>query len=153
MILFYTKLQDSVNIVEEVKKINCSQPFLLVLEGDDQFNYVIMCENSVFLQFGNLTDGLFFLLAVYYIFDMSYPKPLYPVYIFLQHHVFSLLDKAHIPDVVIRTLSVLHNINWPPFIVVSYLVYWHTSSTLNSFDIIIIMKYNIGCALLLQIRV
>lgn len=104
-------MQDSVNVGEEVKKINCSQPFLLVLEGDEHFNFMIMCENNVFLRIRDLTDGLFFLLAIYYIFDMSYPKSLHPVYMFLQHHVFSLIDKAHIPDVVIRIVSVLRNIN------------------------------------------
>jgi hypothetical protein len=45
---YFLILQDSVNIVEEVKKINCSQPYLLVLEGDENFSFMIMCENNVF---------------------------------------------------------------------------------------------------------
>ena len=102
--------QDTVNIADKIKGINCSQPYLLVLEGDEHFNYMLICENEVFLRIRDLTDGLFYIIAMYYIFDMAYPKPLHPVYMFLQHHVFSLLDKAHVPDIVIRTVSVLKNI-------------------------------------------
>ena len=119
---------------------------------------MIICENCFYSLVTSLMVSLpsCCLLHLWYVLPQT---PLSSLYI-LQHHVFSSLDKAHIPD-VIRTLSVLHNINWPPFIISCsctssanykhtyailscyiYLVYWHTLSTLNSFNIIIMIKYN-----------
>ena len=40
--------QATVNIDDKIKGINCSQPYLLVLEGDEHFNYTLICENEVF---------------------------------------------------------------------------------------------------------
>ena len=92
------------NLEEEVRKINCSHPYV---QGNEQDQYIIICEHIEFVSNVSLTSCIYNLIALYFIFDIAYPSPLHSVFIFLQHFVFSLVDKQNVPDVVTRIVSVL----------------------------------------------
>ena len=104
------EMQDTVNMEEEIRKINCSHPYVIMLQGNELEQYVIVCEHIEFVNTTSVTSCIFCLLALYYIFDIAYPPPLYSVFIFLQHFVFGLLDKQTVPDVVTRIVSVLQRL-------------------------------------------
>lgn len=98
------------NLEEEIRKINCSHPYVIVLQGNEQEQYIIICEHIEFVSTISFTSCIFCLLALYFIFDIAYPSSLYSVFIFLQHFVFGLVDKQAIPDVVTRIVSVLQRL-------------------------------------------
>lgn len=103
-------MQDTVNLEEEIRKINCSQPYVITLQGNEQDQYIIICEHIGFVSTSSFTSCIFCLLGLYYIFNIAYPTTLYSVFIFLQHFVFGLVDKQTIPDVVTRVVSVLQRL-------------------------------------------
>ena len=46
----------------------------------------------------NTTSLIIALMGVYFSFNMVYPKPLYPICIFLQHFVLDLVNGQRVPD-------------------------------------------------------
>ncbi len=104
------QMQDTVSLEEEVCKINCSQPYVVTLQGNQQDQCNIFCEHIWFVSTYSFTSCIFCLLALYYTFDIAYPSSLYSVFIFLQHFVFGLVDKQTIPNVVTRIVSVLRRL-------------------------------------------
>jgi hypothetical protein len=40
------------------------------------------------------------LMSAYFAFNIAYPRQLYPILLFLQHHVFGIKDNQTIPNIV-----------------------------------------------------
>lgn len=59
----------------------------------------------------NAINVLTGLIGLYYTFNMAYPKPLYPILIFVQQFVLNILDSQSVPDVVKRVLGSLDRID------------------------------------------
>ena len=55
----------------------------------------------------DLSNAMLDLFSVYFTFNMLYPSPLYPVLLFLQHHVLNIKDQ-HVPVASIKLLQTLH---------------------------------------------
>jgi len=80
---------------EEISKVEQSEPFIVATSKLDSAisQIFICCEGKMFLESKSMGDAIVDLMSVYYVFDISYPKPLRAMMIFLQHHVFSLEDQ------------------------------------------------------------
>lgn len=59
----------------------------------------------------NATNVLTGLIGVYFSFNMSYPKPIYPTLIFVQQCVLNIIDSQSVPDIVKRILGSLDRID------------------------------------------
>ena len=50
----------------------------------------------------NLKNALVNIMCYYYVLDLSYPKVMYAILIFLQHFVLGVTDSGYIPTSVIK---------------------------------------------------
>ena len=75
-----------------------------MVETDSAYQFAIACEGQVLLMCEDLQTAIIDLIAVYFSFDMSYPKQLYPVLLFMQHHVCNIKDQQIVPNIV----NILH---------------------------------------------
>lgn len=50
------------------------------------------------------------LIAVYFVFNIEYPKALTATYIFMQHYILNLKDSQAVPNVVVHVVSTLANL-------------------------------------------
>ena len=69
-----------------------------------------MAEGSAVLETNLISSALLLLFSLYYVFDIAYPKPLYSVYIFIQHFVFEFVDQQKVPNSVTILQSMLAKI-------------------------------------------
>ena len=53
----------------------------------------------------NLRDALIDIICYYYVLDISYPKVMYALVIFIQHFVFGITDTGIVPPSVINLCS------------------------------------------------
>ena len=63
-----------------------------MLSSDEGQQFFIVVEENFLTDSGNL------IVDLYYVFDIVYPQPLYPVLIFIQHFLCNLKDNQNIPN-------------------------------------------------------
>lgn len=93
-------LQDcDVNLESEIRNIEQKAPYLVITgrPGTENSQYFIACEKVVHCDCKSLKDALLDLVVTYYVYDISYPKPLSAFFVFLQHFVFGMKDRQHVP--------------------------------------------------------
>jgi len=94
-------LQSSeVDIDEEVSEIPQSEPFIVVV-GDPNAaaansQAFICCEKRTIIESKCVKAALVHLIMSYFIFNIVYPKGIHNLMVFLQHHVYNLLDQQKI---------------------------------------------------------
>ena len=98
-------MQGSVDIEEETEKLGRKEPYILLSESDETTKYHIIVENTCMVTTHTLPDALVNIICTYFIFDMAYPKQMYPLLIFLQHFVFNLKDRQKVPTSVTALCS------------------------------------------------
>ena len=74
--------QGAIDLDEVVSRL---QPFLVVVQHNDSMQVYIAVEKM--LESENIYENIIDLISVYFTFDIAYPKQLYPLCLFLQHHV------------------------------------------------------------------
>ena len=85
-------LQDcDVNLESEIRNIEQKAPYLVITgrPGIENSQYFIACEKVVYCDCKSLKDALLDLVVTYYVYNISYPKPLSAFFVF-QHFVFGM---------------------------------------------------------------
>ena len=87
------------NLDEEVGYINQSAPYIVVTgkPGTENSQYFISCERAILLESKTMRDACLDLIATYFVFNISYPKPVSAILLFFQHYMFDIKDKQSIP--------------------------------------------------------
>jgi len=80
------------------------------IAGEEQFQIFVCAEQSVVLESRSVNDALIDLIAAYFVFDISYPKYLDSVLIFIQQFVFSLKDQQPLPNAVVKLVGNLEKL-------------------------------------------
>ena len=95
-------LQDTELIEDIIDQLEICAPYIVVLEPDDMENlqYFLVVEKQVYMECH---------FCVYYVFNISYPKPLYSVFIFVQNYVLGIKDSYTVPPNVNRLITALRN--------------------------------------------
>ena len=82
------------DVDEEAEKLP-PFPQIIVLKHCQQQQYYIVVEKNVLLEIeGSIVD----LIGAYFTFDISYPKKLHPVLLFIQHIMLNIVDKQRVPN-------------------------------------------------------
>jgi len=68
------------------------------IAGEINFQVFVCAEQAVLLESKTVQDALIDLLATYFVFDISYPKCLSAILLFIQHHVFKIKDGQNVPS-------------------------------------------------------
>ncbi len=79
-------------------------PAIVVATSDTAKQIFVTAERDILIESVDMAKALVDLISVYFTFDIAYPKPLYPVFLFLQHIVFGILDDQPQPNCV----TILH---------------------------------------------
>lgn len=81
------------------------------ITGETNFQVFVCAEQAVLVESKTVQDSLIDLLAAYFVFDISYPKCLSAILLFIQHHVFKLKDEQTAPtatNLLVRNLQKLN---------------------------------------------
>jgi len=89
-------------IETELQKIKQNEPYIAKIQ-DDQ--YFIIIERKIVLESTECLDAVSSMICGYFAFDISYPKSLYPILIFIQRYVLGIKDNQPIPNVVTHVVS------------------------------------------------
>ena len=83
------------DVDEEAEKLP-PFPQIIVLNHDQQ-QYIVV-EKNVLLESDGIKGSILDLIGAYFTFDISYPKKLYPVLLFIQHVMLNIVDKQRVPN-------------------------------------------------------
>ena len=95
------------NLDEEVMKTPYNYPYIAMVHGDSSLQFFVVAERVVLCENNDFVEALIDLVCVYFVFNIVYPKPLYPVFLFLQHYVLGIKDRQPIPAAFTRVLNAL----------------------------------------------
>ena len=102
LILIYPlHIQASADLESEVEEIGVSSPYIIVTHTDDDSRqYFVVVEKMILVESSNMAAALQDVMSVYFTFNIAYPRPLYPVLLFFQYHVFEIEDNQTVPNIV-----------------------------------------------------
>ena len=97
------------NLDVEVKKNPHNHPYIAMVTGDASLQFFKIAERIVVCESEGFMGALIDLVCVYFAYNIQYPKPLYPVLLFIQRYIMDIKDDQPIPPALTRTLSALQN--------------------------------------------
>ena len=74
-----------------------------------QLNVVAKCE--IFTESLSVYNAILDLISVYFAFNIAYPKPLYPLFLFVQHYVLLIKDSQPIPLSTTQLVSAMDKLS------------------------------------------
>lgn len=92
------------NLDERAMSLSENHPYLGVVIGGTSLQVYVIVERTV-LETVEVSSALSGLIATYFSFNMSYPKGLYPLLIFIQHFLLGIKDKQVTPITLTKFLS------------------------------------------------
>lgn len=73
------------------------------------YQFFVITEKKIFCESPEFVEIIKDLFAVYYVFDIAYPRPLYPLLLFLQRFMLNIKDSQSVPPVITRLISSFDN--------------------------------------------
>ena len=98
------------NLDEAVMNLRENHPYLGVVMGGTSLQAHLIVERRV-LEEVEASSVFTALIGAYFAFNMSYPKPIYPILIFVQHFFISVKDKQQIPISLTKFMSSLDKLD------------------------------------------
>lgn len=92
-----------------MKKISRNSPYLIALRSAEKILFVVIVERESLIT--TFQSALLYLIGAYFIFNIAYPKESFPVLIFLQRYVLSIVDKQVIPKIVRQAVTTMNKFN------------------------------------------
>lgn len=65
----------------------------------------MVIEREIAMETNECLDAMINMICSYYVFDINYPKQLYPVLLFVQRFIVGIKDDQPIPTVLTRVLA------------------------------------------------
>ncbi len=95
------------DLQEEVQKVAQNFPYLAVVTGNTSVQVFVIAERLVLTESFSFVKAILSLISAFFVFNVEYPKPLYPVCILLQHYIFCIKDDQPVPQSLVRFISSL----------------------------------------------
>ena len=89
--------------------IGQSEAYILAAPTSDTEQYHLIVDNNFMFTVESLPSALVDIVCFYYVLDISYPKQMYPLFIFIQHFIFGLTNSGRVPSSVINLCSKLQD--------------------------------------------
>ena len=86
-----------------------SAPFLVVCRTADEVSYHVLVEEESTCEVSTFNNALIHLIGSYFVYDISYPKPLYSLLVMIQHYIFGLEDSQKDSPSVVEVVTSLKN--------------------------------------------
>ena len=104
-------MQDSDNLYEVGHSVGINAPFLVVCRSSETTTYHVIVEQQPLTEASTFGSAILDLFGSYFVYDIAYPKQLYSLLIFVQHHILGLSDDAIDPPSVIEIATSLKNMD------------------------------------------
>lgn len=101
------------NLSNEVQKLPAAPVIVVLTSLADSKQYFVVAEKEVLLESVDMRTAMVDLIATYFTFDIAYPKPLYSLLLFIQHHIFSVVDSQPQPNIMSIVYTSLENLTSP----------------------------------------
>ena len=87
---------------DKISEVEQSEPFIAITSkpGTESSQIFVCIESQIFLQVKSMIHAMLDMMSAFYVFDVSYPRSLHAMLIFIQHHVFGLEDQQTVPSTV-----------------------------------------------------
>ena len=74
---------------DKISKVEQSEPFIAITSkpGTESSQIFVCIESQIFLEVKSMIHAMLDMMSAFYVFDVSYPKSLHAMLIFIQHHV------------------------------------------------------------------
>ncbi len=95
------------DIVEQANEIGDNYPYLVLVSGDSNFEFVVICERVILSKPSNLLDSVVTLIGAYFSFNIEYPTQLKGILIYTQHLLLDIKDNQPVPNSVKQLSSAL----------------------------------------------
>ncbi len=96
----------TLDVEKSVKDLEV-HPLIVKLAGQTSQQYLVCAEKVVLCECSDLADALQTLISTYFVFDIAYPKQMYPILLFIQRYLVGIKDEQPIPSSLIRMISAL----------------------------------------------
>ena len=83
-------------------------PCLVVWKSDIALQASVVVEGKILSPEKTVKEEMLTLVAAYFGMNISFPKPLYPVLVFIQHQILKIKDEQHEPNITKIVLSTMH---------------------------------------------
>ena len=103
----YLKLQMIVDVDDEITKITQNEPYIPVVRSDRSSQYYVVAGRKIAIKSCSFNDALIDLVSMYFVFDIAYPKPMYPLPYFIQRFILDIKDNQAVTPAVTRMLNCL----------------------------------------------
>lgn len=98
-----TMIQMTCELNEEIKQLPHVYQYIAMAEGDSNLQFYQVAQKVIIGESEGFPGDL---ISVYFAYEIAYPKPLYPVLLFLQRFVIDIQDCQPVPPALTRVLSV-----------------------------------------------
>ena len=78
-------------------KLKRKEPFIVVADSDDITEYFIYVESQFLVITSTLEDALANLICAYFVFDIVYARPMYPLLLLLQNTLIGIKNSEKLP--------------------------------------------------------
>ena len=83
-IIFFVCLQNGDNIEREIEDQEIAAPYIIQAGPVDARQYFLIVESLVYLDVDDLLQAVAAVVALYYIYDIAYPKPWNDCFLFVE---------------------------------------------------------------------
>ena len=98
---------------QEISAIEQAAPYIVItgVAGDENAQFYVYAEQQIVVESSTMRDAVLDLVASYFVFDISYPKSLSAILIFIQHQIFVMGDSQSIPIAAAKLMGNIKKLN------------------------------------------
>ena len=96
---------------KEVMNLRENHPYIALVIGGASLQTFLTAERQILEPLKKGSTTLISLIAVYFTFNMTYPKQLYPILILIQRFVLGIQDKQVVPNSLTKVMSSLDKLD------------------------------------------
>ena len=98
---------------QEITAIKQAAPYIAItgIAGDENAQFYVCSEQKIVLESSSMRDAVLDLMASYFVFDISYPRSLSAILIFIQHEIFRITDSQSIPMAAAKLMGNFKKLN------------------------------------------
>ena len=99
--------QEATDADEEAERLGRKEPFVMICETNESCEYIVYVEKECLIFTKSVVDAVADLICAYFVFDLVYPRNIYPLLVFFQHTMMGIKDVEKLPTSVMTLLTSL----------------------------------------------
>ena len=101
--------QEATDADEEAERVGRKEPFILICETNESCEYIVFVEKECLMSTKSVVDAVADVICAFFVFDLVYPRSVYPLLVFFQHTLMGIKDTEKMPASILTLLTSLSN--------------------------------------------